>query len=758
MPDVRLPDVCVGVHVHAAPDALARTLEHLRAYTPATVPLVLLPDGPDDAIAAMVAGLNVPVLGTPEPRGGAACFNRLAGATTADVVILLESGSLVGPGWLDRLCAAMALEHRNGLAGPSTNMAWNEQCVFPHAQSSWADVAACARRAAALFAGAVRGTEPLHSLADFCYAARRDVIEAVGAADEEYGLGPCWEIDYTTRASRAGYRGVWACSAYVHRLPFTARRTREESLRFEASRQRFQDKFCGLRLRGERTGDTYEAHCRGDACEHFAPRAATASLVEVAAGRPLVSCVMPTRNRAAFVRRSVDLFDRQDYPERELIVVDDQGPWTADLARSLHGDSRIRYVTVPPGMSIGQKRNIACEQARGTIIAQWDDDDWFGPRRLTVQVEPIHSGRADVTGLTAAVFRDQEKDEWWTCSPAIHRRMFEGDVHGGTLVFARRIWSDLARYPNSSLAEDAMLLRQARQRGARLQQIDGRGHFIYVRHRGNTWRFACGTYLDSRGWQRVSAPELSPEDRGFFQPDAPACGPELPLVSCIMPTADRRAWVPYAIDYFLRQDYPRRELVIVDDGTDGIQDLVPTDERIRYVRLPFRRILGDKRNICVEHSTGDLVMHWDDDDWMAANRISVQVAALRQGGGEVSGLRSLLHQELGVGTNRTWLYAYPAHLRAWVLGNTLVYTREFWQRSPFPRIQAGEDARFLFDRPLDHLVVLPESTLDLYVAIVHAQNTSPKQRSGAFWTPWLGDIRQVFGQDAGRYIAAPGSA
>src|SRR5262249_49186785 len=158
---------------------------------------------------------------------------------------------------------------------------------------------------------------------------------------------------------------------------------------------------------------------------------------------------------------------------------------------------------------------------------------------------------------------------------------------------------------------------------------------------------------------------------------SPPTDANLPLVSCIMPTADRRAWVPYAIEYFLRQDYPRRELVIVDDGSDGVQDLVPADERIRYVRLPSRQILGDKRNMCVEHSAGDLIMHWDDDDWMASNRISAQVAALQQGAGDVSGSRSLLHHELGGGINRTWLYVYPAYLRAWVLGNTLVYTRDF---------------------------------------------------------------------------------
>jgi hypothetical protein len=43
---------------------------------------------------------------------------------------------------------------------------------------------------------------------------------------------------------------------------------------------------------------------------------------------------------------------------------------------------------------------------------------------------------------------------------------------------------------------------------------------------------------------------------------------ELPLVSCIMPTNNRRTFVPKAIEFFLRQDYPNRQLIIIDDGSD----------------------------------------------------------------------------------------------------------------------------------------------------------------------------------------------
>ena len=43
-----------------------------------------------------------------------------------------------------------------------------------------------------------------------------------------------------------------------------------------------------------------------------------------------------------------------------------------------------------------------------------------------------------------------------------------------------------------------------------------------------------------------------------------------PLVSCVMPTADRRQWVPQAIRNFQQQNYPNRELLIVDDGREAV--------------------------------------------------------------------------------------------------------------------------------------------------------------------------------------------
>ena len=140
--------------------------------------------------------------------------------------------------------------------------------------------------------------------------------------------------------------------------------------------------------------------------------------------------------------------------------------------------------------------------------------------------------------------------------------------------------------------------------------------------------------------------------------EAVAVGDPLPLVSCLMPTRGRRRFVPHAIACFLQQDYPRLELVIADDGGDSVEDLVPDDARIRYVHMPRMVRIGTKRNQACAAACGDVIVHWDDDDWSATWRVSYQVRALMDTGADICGLGDILFYEPAAG--RAWELRLPA--------------------------------------------------------------------------------------------------
>jgi glycosyltransferase involved in cell wall biosynthesis len=130
------------------------------------------------------------------------------------------------------------------------------------------------------------------------------------------------------------------------------------------------------------------------------------------------------------------------------------------------------------------------------------------------------------------------------------------------------------------------------------------------------------------------------------------------LVSCILPTFNRRRFVAQAIRHFQRQDYTERELIVVDDGTDPVEDLAGGDPRIRYIRLDRRLTVGAKRNLACREARGEIIVHWDDDDWMADWRVSYQVKRLEESRAEICGLDRLWYWQPDAG--KAWEYVYPA--------------------------------------------------------------------------------------------------
>lgn len=765
--------VVVGVHAHAEPARLVETVRWLQ-YGGGADEIVLLPDGPDAALSAALRSeptlANLPQWGTAEPLGPPACFNRLASGSEAPVVVLVESGTLLGPGCLSLLLEALNHSGR-GLAGPSTNRSWNEQGVFSVARAS--EVARTAALARRRFGVAVRSLAPLHSLAEFCVAVARPVIEAIGGADEAYGTGPCWEMDYNIRAARAGFQGVWVGAAYAYRHPPTNRRRAADVQQMESARHLYQDRFCGLRLARQRAD--YENHCRGEDCEFFAPvtllslRRPLGTTAPATAGpplkpaarpdpppprpaaaapgphHPLVTAIMPTRDRPEFALQAVRYFCAQDYPNKELLVLEDGTP---SLAGRLPDDPRIRYVATGAALrSIGAMRNEACQLARGDIVAHWDDDDWYGPQRLTRQVAAIRAGRADVTALRDSLMLDLMTWRFWRCQPDLHRHLFKRDVHGGTLVYRRRVWEQQARFPDSSLAEDAAFLEQAMRGGARLEALDAEGVFIYIRHSVNAWRIDCGHTGGTTGWEPTPEPDLPPQARAFYaarSPAAPKRSSPSPLVSCIMPTFDRCSFVPQAVGYFLRQDYPAKELIIVDDGPEPVSDLLPADPRIVYHRLENRTVLGTKRNVACGLARGSIIMHWDDDDWASPDRVSVQVDALSRADADISGTDSLLYYEPA--TSSAWRFTWPNGMRPWVAGPSLCFRKELWTRSPFPDVGIGEDTRFVFNPAVR--AVADVQTARCIVGIIHRHNTAPKSVHSAHWSSRpSGEVEELLGDD-----------
>ncbi len=217
-----------------------------------------------------------------------------------------------------------------------------------------------------------------------------------------------------------------------------------------------------------------------------------------------------------------------------------------------------------------------------------------------------------------------------------------------------------------------------------------------------------------------------------------------PLVSCVMPTYNRRPFIAHAIRYFLRQDYERKELIILDDGPDAIRDLVPDSNMIRYYRLEQRINLGAKLNLACSYAKGDLIANWDDDDWYAERRLQYQVDHLLQGTIDVCGINRLLYYDLR--NHCAYRYVYPSDQRAWLLGSSLCYTREFWNRNHFQEIDVGMDGLFVRRVSPTRVKALSDETISVHM--IHDHNISPKNTDDGWWHKYpVSEIQKIVNSD-----------
>ena len=105
-----------------------------------------------------------------------------------------------------------------------------------------------------------------------------------------------------------------------------------------------------------------------------------------------------------------------------------------------------------------------------------------------------------------------------------------------------------------------------------------------------------------------------------------------PFVSICTPTFNRRPFVPMMIKCFEHQTYPkdRLEWIIIDDGTDKIEELVTHIPQVKYYKFDEKLTLGKKRNISNEKAIGDIIVYMDDDDYYPPERVSHAVEKLQK--------------------------------------------------------------------------------------------------------------------------------
>jgi glycosyltransferase involved in cell wall biosynthesis len=423
-----------------------------------------------------------------------------------------------------------------------------------------------------------------------------------------------------------------------------------------------------------------------------------------------VSCIMPTANRHNFIPLAIDCFLHQDYQHSELIIFDDG---KVPIEHLVPDNSRIHYFYSSQQHLIGTKRNICCERANGDIIVHMDDDDWYAANWISIQVQNLIESGADITGLGEINFHIASENKQWHYQQSVGSET--SWVYGATFAYWKSFWMK-HQFDDMNTGEDNEFIDTTAAKIYNHKFIDA---YIGIIHNNNTGIVAYESpkqKLQLSKWMK----NLDSPIRRYNNYIIPI-RPSYPLVTCIMPTANRAAFIPTAIAMFLGQDYVNKELVIIDDGVEPVSALIPEDKRIRYFYFPPKSTTGFKRNLACEQAKGEIIMHMDDDDWYAPDWITYSVNIFLNANSDLCGINQV--QFYSPTLKKCWMTKNSNSKRPWLTGASLIYRKEFWQTHQFKDLRVGEDDDFIRN---NNAKVSAHNYFEGFLSTLHPNNTSVK--------------------------------
>ena len=194
--------------------------------------------------------------------------------------------------------------------------------------------------------------------------------------------------------------------------------------------------------------------------------------------QPVCSFICPTGDRAILLSRALLYMQEQDLAEPFEVVIVDGGRRPAPLELGNDNRTWIKCVRVDPSTSIGERRNVACENARGQYIIHFDDD-WYSRSYARRTLEALRAG-GELTSvqLTWAYYPTKQRGWKINYQPG-------GNWGGNALGYRRHLWEKV-RFPPIQKGEDRAFIDTIAAQGHKLDHFENSEELVvHLRHRFN---------------------------------------------------------------------------------------------------------------------------------------------------------------------------------------------------------------------------------------------------------------------------------
>ena len=318
---------------------------------------------------------------------------------------------------------------------------------------------------------------------------------------------------------------------------------------------------------------------------------------------PLVSVVMPTRDRAGVLPRAIESVLGQTYPHLELLIVDDGS--TDDTAEVVdaYDDGRLRYLP-QDNAGVSRARNRGLAEARGQLIAYLDSDNAWVGEFVEVMVAFL-----DAEGLRAGyagIELNTDEGIEYRGRPLHREALAERNyIDLNTVVHERSLAEELGGFDERlrRVVDWDLLIRMAG-----VTEL-GYAPFVGAHYDGSQERSDRITDVESVGYRHVV------RHKHLVDLDAaPAIVPRVTSVLVVVrdgdpdPLATVRRWLDDAGGDL--------ETIVVDDGGPRdralrLRALAEADPRVRVERVADPTSIPVCIDLAASRARGDVLIHLD---------------------------------------------------------------------------------------------------------------------------------------------------
>jgi GR25 family glycosyltransferase involved in LPS biosynthesis len=207
---------------------------------------------------------------------------------------------------------------------------------------------------------------------------------------------------------------------------------------------------------------------------------------------------------------------------------------------------------------------------------------------------------------------------------------------------------------------------------------------------------------------------------------------ELPKISIITPTYNRRKLFSMALNNYENFNYPKNKIewVIVDDSPndeDSIEDLVIFMKNVKYIRFRSTEepmTVASKRNIGVSNSSNKYIVHMDDDDYYPPESLLARIKILMKY--ESEGIECVGSTLIGTYNIMTNVSSMSTDGPISLSEASMAYTKKFWEKRGFDDLCIRGEHKYFTENRFQQIMDIPYSFV--LIAINHRTNMTNELR------------------------------